>query len=91
MTAALQKEAREAAEVMIDAMFPGPTRWNGTSPEYHRKGYIKGYLAAATARERENKLLLDSIGVREAMMCELEAEIASLRTQLAELEGKVTG
>lgn len=53
MSADLEREAREAAEVMIDKMFPGEERWKGTSPEYHRKGYIKGYLSAATLREKE--------------------------------------
>ncbi len=37
-----EEGVREAAEEMVNKLFPGDERWKGTSPEYHRKGFIKG-------------------------------------------------
>jgi hypothetical protein len=41
----------EAAEEMICKLFPGDQRWAGTSPEYHRKGFIKGAFHARSIYE----------------------------------------
>lgn len=52
MTALLTDSlVNEAAEEMICKLFPGDERWAGTSPEYHRKGFIKGAFHARSIYE----------------------------------------
>jgi len=59
----------EAAEEMICKLFPGDQRWAGASPEYHRKGFIKGafharsiYEARLAEREKLWRELLEHLG-----------------------------